>query len=138
MWCLKSGSSSWPLNQRPVGKRVLCLPVSAVAVLRSPGKVRRVASRRLAPGSPFKRATSARLQLKSVQKQSVTLLIFFFCRFYTVSFIYNKNQLISYFIFYKRTTPVLWVREEKTDHVRRACVPFAAASVAVRPQSEIR
>lgn len=101
------------------------LPVSAAASLQA----------------PFKRATSAKLQLKSEQKQPVTLIslfFFFFCRFYTVSFIYNKNQLISYFIFYKRTTPALWVREEKTDPVRRACVPFAAASVAVRPQREIR
>lgn len=135
MWCLKSGSSSWPLNQRPVGKRVLCLPVSAVAVLRSPGKVRRVASPRSRLSIQTRHLCKSSTQISA---ETICDATDFFCRFYTVSFIYNKNQLISYFIFYKRTTPVLWVREEKTDHVRRACVPFAAASVAVRPQSEIR
>lgn len=42
--------------------------------------------------SQYKCTDSAKLQLKSVHKQSVKLLIFFFFVFYTVSFIYNKNH----------------------------------------------
>lgn len=84
---------------------------------------------RTASTSRYKRTASAKLQLKSVQKQSVKLLIFsffFFVGFYTVSFIYNKiTHLLLYFIcffFKKRTTwytPILWVQEEKIDHIRR-------------------
>ncbi len=56
---------------------------------------------------------SAKLhQLKSVQKQSVKLLFSsFFCRFYTVSFIYNKIiHLLSYLIFLKKNHMVQLVR----------------------------
>lgn len=70
--------------------------------------------------SQYKCTDSAKLQLKSVHKQSVKLLIFlFFCRFlYSVIYIQQKKSPIYYYIsFFKKEphgiTPILRVQEEK-------------------------
>lgn len=79
----------------------------------------------LAQCRPF-RTNAAKLQRKSVHKQSVKLLIlfFFFLRFYTVSFIYNKITHHYYYISFlkKEPHPCSRAQEEKIDHIRRVSV----------------
>lgn len=52
--------------------------------------------------SQYKCTDSAKLQLKSVHKQSVKLLIFFFCILYSVIYIQQKSPIYYYISFFKK------------------------------------
>lgn len=73
--------------------------------------------------SQYKRTDSAKLQLKSVHKQSVKLLIFFCLFFFQCQLYTTKSPIYYYISFFKKephgNTPILWVQEEKIDHIRR-------------------